>query len=223
MGWISEGWLSSRTSTKQMSAAIQRAFDGREARSTQRMAGVARTSWKRNIRRSIPALMCVLSTLYAIDWTVADAREPLPVAREPYFGHYGIDCSVPKTDPDPLAPAHVPAKLSPPPESYSELVEKFISASKKGDKNALRGVLDNQYHQTTHSGSCIAATKSLSERCAREPAYLLGDLEIRVAWNCHRRSQYDEFFTISNGRISTIWSIDETTPLPVMVRSSDGS
>jgi hypothetical protein len=188
-----------------------------EERERSKMAGLTCNSYKRKITRTVGDLSTALLTLYAFSWTVAEAKEPVPVAREPYFGRHGIDCLVPKTDPDPGAPANIPAKPSIPPASYNDLVEKFILAAKDGNSDAFLDILKSRYYRSKHAGSCIRETQSLAEHCTREPPYLLGDLEVRVTWDCRRQLPYNEFFTISKGRISTIYSLDETTP-PVFLR-----
>lgn len=141
-------------------------------------------------------------------FVIAPSVQPAPahaqqVASEAYFGVVGRPCEVPDLKAN-LGPAATSS--SPPIASDAKLVDDYIKAAERGDRRALKKLSTPEWLSSPVNASCLSAIKTLRKQCRDLTPYLLGDLEIRVAWACENRLVYRIFLTISDNKVANIWS-----------------
>lgn len=158
----------------------------------------------------------LVAALVAVPMTSAVAVQPPRPER--YFGVVGRPCEVPDT-----TPGHggfFPGVDHPSPATSrdEQLVQAYVRASVRGDRERLRRLSTRAWQGSRFAESCMAAIRAMSAACRAQPLYLLGDAEIRLSWVCGSRVPYTLFFTITEGRISNIWSMDNRAPVPVVIQ-----
>lgn len=143
------------------------------------------------------------------------ATDAAAQAKEAYFGRYGTMCGTP--DVTGAGKSAGPDKQSPVDPASQVLLDRFVRAAAAGKPTAE--FLDRAQLPDHTIKSCVAAIAKLetTSDCKQVPLYLLGDEEIRAEWLCKGRSAFMAFFTLAGGKISNIWSIDGTKPVPVVV------
>ena len=137
---------------------------------------------------------------------------------ERYFGVVGQPCAVPDTTPTRVGFFPGVSHPSPPAAGDEALVQAFTRASARDNRGGLRRTSSATWLGSPVAESCISAIRALSADCRAEPLFLLGDGEIRQSWVCGSRSPYALFFTITDGRISNVWSMDRNNEPAVVIR-----
>ena len=162
-------------------------------------------------------ILGAVAALVGAGAAIASAPATSPFAQAD-TGHDAAECFPPDPTPDRgmIGPA---LQSSPPPAEAHKLVEAFIAASAAGDSRSLSALAAPEWLTTSSARTCIAAIAVLPATCPRSDPYLLGDGQIRVEWVCGSRIAYSLFFTLSDGRVSKLWSVDATDHVEVARRS----
>jgi hypothetical protein len=144
-----------------------------------------------------------------------------PPSEESWFGRSGAECFPPDIAADRglVDPA---TSLSPPSAEAEATVSAFIAAAVAGEAGGLSRLAAREWLARPATATCIAAIAAIESACPRVPFYQLGDGEVRAEWICGSRTSYDVFFTVRDGKVLNLWSVDTTDPIEVARLSNPG-
>ena len=93
-----------------------------------------------------------------------------------------------------------------------KLIESYLGSFKPGTVDRSKKYLSSSYAHQNSALVCASAMRVVVDHCLKGSPALMGDMEVRVAWNCGQRTPYLLFFSISKRKIYYIWSVDKVPP-----------